>query len=142
MEGRSGRNACVPSTIFHIAHRSEWEGRGTAYRPDAFDSDGFVHGSTGDQIADTLSTWFEPGTDLVLVAFDESDLDVRWVDSHGDHRRFPHVHEPIPMDTVRWTIPFGGPDRDLVHSLAAALAGAAPSHHRDQMEHLRGLLTT
>jgi uncharacterized protein (DUF952 family) len=61
-------------------------------------ADGFIHLSTGDQVAETLRRHFAGKTDLLLVALDMEKLGeaVRWEPSRGG-ALFPHVYGVLPI---------------------------------------------
>ncbi len=64
-------------------------------------ADGFIHMSSGAQLAATIDTHFRGRTDLVLAAVDLTRLGeaVRWETSRGG-QLFPHLHGLLPMDAV------------------------------------------
>ena len=65
--------------------------------------DGFIHLSSGLQIACTLNTHFARQKDLLLIAFDIHDLDefLKWEPSRGGEL-FPHFYGPLPTKLARW----------------------------------------
>ena len=76
--------------------------RDGAFRGSAADmADGFVHLSSGAQIAATLDTHYGGRTDLVIAAVDLARLGdrVRWEASRGG-QMFPHLYGVLAMDAV------------------------------------------
>lgn len=93
------------STVFHIAHRREWEAAdlaGEGYAPPAFEVEGFIHCSTRAQVLPSAARHFEGAHDLVLVALDASvlggDLIPELAPSVGE--AFPHLYRPITAGDV------------------------------------------
>jgi len=73
--------------------------------------DGYIHFSTGAQVADTAARHFAGADDLMLVAVDAGRLGraLQWEPARaGD--LFPHLYEPLPLTAVSWTrrLPLGG----------------------------------
>jgi uncharacterized protein (DUF952 family) len=91
--------------IYKVCPESEWAEaveRGT-YRGSAVDlRDGFIHFSTGAQLAETLRRHFAGQSDLVLVEIDPKDLGdaLRWEPSRGGDL-FPHLYGPLPVSLAR-----------------------------------------
>lgn len=68
--------------------------------------DGFIHFSTGSQVAETAARHFAGIDDLMLVAVDTERLGaaLRWEPARsGD--LFPHLYEPLTVDSVVWARP-------------------------------------
>jgi uncharacterized protein (DUF952 family) len=93
------------SVVFHIAARAEWEAAIAAgsYRTGSLDAEGFIHCSTGEQVAGTANTLFARRTDLVLLFIDVERLEApvryeRVADPPG--AIFPHVFGPINLAAV------------------------------------------
>ena len=68
--------------------------------------DGFIHLSTGAQVAETAARHFAGQGDLVLIAVDADALGpaLRYERSRGGDL-FPHVYGPLPLSAVRWAAP-------------------------------------
>lgn len=66
-------------------------------------ADGFIHFSTADQLAETLSRHFRGQSGLVLLAVRTAEIaaDLRWEPSRGG-ALFPHLYAPLPMSAVAW----------------------------------------
>jgi uncharacterized protein (DUF952 family) len=91
--------------VYKVCSRSEWEAAvaAGAYRGSEVDRrDGFIHLSTGAQLAETLRRHFAGRRDLVLVAFDAESLAawLRWEPSRGGDL-FPHVYGELPVALAR-----------------------------------------
>ena len=93
--------------VFKIVDADEWhaaEAQGV-YRGSAADTrDGFIHLSTSEQLARTLTRHFPDADNLLLVAFDSDDLGaaLKWENS-GDEDDFPHLYGDLDLKLVRWT---------------------------------------
>jgi uncharacterized protein (DUF952 family) len=87
--------------IYKVCPATEWHDATSvgAYRGSAVDlRDGFIHFSTGAQLAETLRRHFAGQRDLVLVAVDPKDLGarLRWEPSRGGDL-FPHLYGELPV---------------------------------------------
>jgi len=91
--------------IFKIVPRPEWERAGAIYEGSAHDrADGFLHFSTGPQLAETLRRYYAGQDDLVLVAVDADALGtaLRWEYAASRGEDFPHLYGPLPRASVLW----------------------------------------
>ena len=63
--------------------------------------DGYIHFSTADQLAKTLSLHFAGQTDLVLLSVetDKIGTDIKWEPSRGG-ALFPHLYADLPLEAV------------------------------------------
>ena len=91
--------------------------RGRAdYTPDSYESVGFVHLSTPEQVHLPANRLFSGRTDLVLLRVDPARLTspVRWepgVPSDPESMRFPHLYGPLPIAAVTAVLDYRpGPD--------------------------------
>jgi uncharacterized protein (DUF952 family) len=96
-------------TIYKICEQAQWRAAEAAgqYRGSAADErDGFIHFSTGTQLAETASKHFAKAADLMLVAVDAAVLgtQLRWERSRGGDL-FPHLYAVLPLRAVRWARP-------------------------------------
>jgi uncharacterized protein (DUF952 family) len=94
--------------IFKIVPRAEWDAAGERYEGLAHDrADGFLHFSTGPQLAETLRRHYAGQDDLVLVAVDATSLGeaLRWEYAPSRDADFPHLYGPLPRQAVCWTRP-------------------------------------
>jgi uncharacterized protein (DUF952 family) len=97
------------TTIYKICERTSWrlaEQTGS-YGGSAVDArDGFIHFSTGAQLAETMEKHFAGGHDLLLVAVEADRLGpaLKWERSRGGDL-FPHLYAALPLSAVRWVKP-------------------------------------
>jgi uncharacterized protein (DUF952 family) len=93
------------SLVYKVCPASDWREAivtGT-YPGSAVDlRDGFIHFSTGAQLAETLRRHFAGQSDLVLVEIDPEDLGdaLRWEPSRGGDL-FPHLYGPLLVSLAR-----------------------------------------
>ena len=102
-----GAAVSVPraARVFKVAKRNAWSeacriGKFTGSADDA--RDGFIHLSALHQLSGTLARHFKGGTDLVLIAFESSELeeDLKWEASRNGEL-FPHLYAPLPASAAR-----------------------------------------
>jgi uncharacterized protein (DUF952 family) len=94
--------------IFKIVPRAGWDAAGAMYEGSAHDrADGFLHFSTGPQLAETLRRHYAGQDDLLLLAVDALGLGeaLRWEYAPSRGEDFPHLHGPLPRRAVRWMRP-------------------------------------
>jgi uncharacterized protein (DUF952 family) len=102
-----------PRAVYKICSAHEWReavATGT-YRGSAVDvRDGFIHLSTGVQLAETLRRHFAGQSDLVLVEVDPAELGdaLRWEPSRGGDL-FPHLYGALPVSLARSVSPVQAP---------------------------------
>ncbi|MFV0332507.1 MAG: DUF952 domain-containing protein [Tropicimonas sp.] len=96
--------------IFKIFRRSEWaafrDAGETAGAPVDL-ADGFIHFSSGAQLAQTAAKHFAGEDGLTLVAIDGDALgaDLHWEPSRGG-ALFPHLYNrPLRLEEVAWSRP-------------------------------------
>lgn len=90
--------------IFKVMPRADYESavNSGVYSGSAVDlSDGFIHFSTGGQLAETLRRHYAGQHDLVILAVPAAALggELRWEPSRGGDL-FPHLYAPLPIDLV------------------------------------------
>jgi uncharacterized protein (DUF952 family) len=95
--------------IYHLCRRTEWQAAEAAglYRGSSQDAaDGFIHFSTGAQLAASAAKHRAGQSDLVLVAVDPGALGdaLKWEAARGG-ALFPHLYGALPLRSVRWTAP-------------------------------------
>jgi uncharacterized protein (DUF952 family) len=101
--------------IYKICPESLWqeaEGRGALVGMPIDLADGYIHFSTGTQLAETLRLHFAGVDALIVAAVDTEKLgsDLRYEKSRGGEL-FPHLYGPLPMSAVTWVEPLLiGPD--------------------------------
>ena len=103
------------ATIFKICPAALWrvaEARGR-FDGMAIDlRDGYIHFSTGAQVAETAARYFAGEADLLLVAVDADRLGpaLRYEPSRGGDL-FPHLYDVLDAAAVLWAKPLPlGPD--------------------------------
>jgi uncharacterized protein (DUF952 family) len=96
-----------PRLVYKVCSAHEWReavATGT-YRGSAVDlRDGFIHLSTGAQLAETLRLHFAGQEDLVLVELDPTDLGeaLRWEPSASRRGElFPHLYGRLRVSLAR-----------------------------------------
>ena len=69
-------------------------------------TDGFIHFSTREQVAETAARHFEGQKDLLLVAVDGKALGDKLVyEPSRAGALFPHLYAPLTLDAVLWEKP-------------------------------------
>ena len=94
--------------IFKIVPRPEWESSSGDYQGSAHDrADGFLHFSTGPQLAETLRRYYAGQKDLMLIAVDPAALGaaLKWEYSSSRGEDFPHLYAPLSCDAMKWARP-------------------------------------
>ena len=95
--------------IYKICPSREWaqamEQR--SYTGSALDrKDGFIHFSTGVQVAGTLAKYYADASDLVLVAVEDTALGAALTfEPSRDGALFPHLYGDLPLTAVHWVKP-------------------------------------
>ena len=98
--------------IYHITSSGEWQKAQQAgqYTAPSLSQEGFIHASTGAQVAGTANLFFSGQGGLVLLVIDTTRLlsEVRFdaVHTHGDEQFFPHIYGPINLDAVSEVLDF------------------------------------
>lgn len=84
-------------------------------------ADGYIHFSTGAQLAETAAKHFAGQTELLLIAVDDSRLgaQLRYEPSRGG-ALFPHLYAPLDPKAVRWVAPLSL-EADGSHTIPADL---------------------
>lgn len=88
--------------LYHICDRATWAAARNAGAIRPGDGEGFVHLSTGDQVAASLARHFPGREDLVLLTVDPARLPCAPVWSHVPARAeaLPHLHADLPVEAV------------------------------------------
>ncbi|HSF94427.1 MAG TPA: DUF952 domain-containing protein [Thermohalobaculum sp.] len=111
--------------IYKILTAAEWAdlNRAGEFAGAAVDrADGFVHFSTGAQVAETAARHFAAQEGLMLLAFESQALGValKWEPSRGG-ALFPHLYGPLRLADMAWARPLPlGPQG--AHQFPAGLA--------------------
>ena len=95
---------------FKIVDADEWTAAKTvgAYAGSAVDlADGYIHLSTGDQLAETVRKHYAGRENLLLLTVDLTALGdmLVWEPSRGG-ALFPHIYGPLPVEAVTATRAF------------------------------------
>jgi uncharacterized protein (DUF952 family) len=95
--------------IYKICPRGLWweaEGQGRFDGAPVDRTDGYIHFSTADQLAETAEKHFRGQMDVLLVAVDPAALGpaLRWERGRGD-ALFPHLYGSLPLSAVLWVRP-------------------------------------
>ncbi|WP_299886864.1 DUF952 domain-containing protein [uncultured Ruegeria sp.] len=100
--------------IYKIFRADEWahlQANGASDGAPIDVTDGFVHFSSAEQVAETAAKHFAGVQDLVLLACDAAAMghDLKWEVSRGG-AEFPHLYRQIQMTDVVWSrpLPFDG----------------------------------
>ncbi|MBB4197411.1 uncharacterized protein (DUF952 family) [Rhodoblastus sphagnicola] len=109
--------------VYKITPRDEWAAatqRGLYEGAPVDLRDGFIHFSTAGQVEETAARHFAGQTNLLLVAFDETDLGEKLVfePSRGG-ALFPHLYAPLNPALARSVHPL--PLRDGAHDFSGLL---------------------
>jgi uncharacterized protein (DUF952 family) len=97
--------------IYHLCLADAWQvaaAAGVYEGTDLDRRDGFIHCSSGEQVADSVARYY-PGTDVVLLTIDPTlvEGEVKWEES--SRGLFPHIYGRVPVTAVtgveflRWT---------------------------------------
>jgi uncharacterized protein (DUF952 family) len=100
----------APDDLIHITTPAAWSAAQEAGSVAAtMATEGFVHCSTGAQLAGTLSRHFAGAGALVGLLLDPARVgDLRWEESAAG-QVFPHVYNPLPLDAVLGVEPLAAP---------------------------------
>lgn len=90
--------------IYKILGAGEWSAaleRGVFEGSQVDLQDGYIHFSTGAQLAQTAAKWFRDRQDLVILEVEATDLaDLRFEPARGGDL-FPHLYGVLPARLVR-----------------------------------------
>ena len=88
--------------IFHIAVAREWADATTAYRPEDFEDEGFIHCSTASQVMKVARRLFRGRADLVLLRIDPDlvDPEIRLENLDGGDELYPHIYGELDLSAV------------------------------------------
>jgi uncharacterized protein (DUF952 family) len=98
-----------PDDLVHLATPAQWATAKEAGRvaPPSLEDEGFVHCSTGAQVAATIERHYPDHDELVLLRLDPVAVEdaLRWEESRPGEV-FPHVYRALRLDdvvtAVRW----------------------------------------
>lgn len=113
----------MSAVILHLTARSDWQAAQAAgaYTAPSLESEGFIHCSTGTQIASVANRFYAGRHGLVVLVIDPARLraELRWeppahpgpVEAAATGELFPHVYGPIDLQAVVRVIDWEpGPD--------------------------------
>ena len=110
--------------VYKICTEADWaEAQRTGALPPSADDrrDGFIHLSSGAQVASTAARHFADAENLTLLAIERERIlsDLEWERSRGGDL-FPHLYSTLPVDAVAWArpMPLGDDGRHRVPELA------------------------
>jgi glutathione S-transferase len=89
--------------IFHLVAPAIWESqaKAPAYRADSLGSEGFIHCSTGDQVAGSANRFYADHDCLLLLHIDPDRLTSPLrEEASGSGEVFPHIYGPINREAV------------------------------------------
>jgi len=109
--------------IYHIATASDWEQAQrdgeytTSTRGRTLAEEGFIHGSTAEQVAPVANMIYKGEPDLLVLVIDVDRVgpEVRHEQVPGWATPFPHIYGPLNAEAVMKTQPLEpGPDGQFV----------------------------
>jgi uncharacterized protein (DUF952 family) len=115
------------STIYHIATAADWQQAcrdgqyTTSTRGRTLAQQGFIHGSTAEQVAPVANMIYKGEPDLVVLVIDTERVgpEIKYEQVSGWDAPFPHIYGPLNADAVVETRPLRpGPDGEYSFSAA------------------------
>ena len=87
--------------IVHIASPAAWADARMSglYKVDSLVTEGFIHFSRWDQLADTARRYYDGVPDLIVLVVDPARLPVRLENG------FPHLYGELPVEAVTEVLP-------------------------------------
>jgi len=103
--------------IFHITTAEEWSlaQQSGSYSHPSLASDGFIHLSSGDQVAATIDRYYENTAGLILLEVDPERVRpgaLVWEASTGGED-FPHLYGELNLDAVTHVHVWEGTNPDI-----------------------------
>jgi len=97
------RMAMLVYKIFRAGEWAELCDTGSTVGAAVDRQDGFVHLSTGAQVAETVAKHFADETGLAILALETDDLGdaLKWEPSRGGDL-FPHLYRVLEIDDILW----------------------------------------
>ena len=88
--------------LYHILATADWSERTETYFSPTFESDGFIHCSTAQQVEGVARRLFSGRDDLLVLTIDPGRLrsQVRYENLEGGEEQFPHIYGPLNVDAV------------------------------------------
>jgi uncharacterized protein (DUF952 family) len=98
-----------PDDLVHLSTPEQWAAAQEAgeVAPPSLAEEGFVHCSTGAQVAGTIARHYADHADLVLLRLDPTALadDLRWEESRPGEV-YPHVYRALRLTAVVAAVPW------------------------------------
>ena len=92
------------TVLLHIISKQEAEKAKASgiYKPDSFNSEGFIHCSYPHQVCRVANHLFKGSTDLVLLEIDKTQLTCEVIDEdlYESGELFPHIYGELPWEKV------------------------------------------
>lgn len=92
------------AALLHITSKQEAETAKSfgVYKPNNFNSEGFIHCSYPNQVCRVANRLFKGSTDLVLLEIDKTQLTCEVIDEdlYESGELFPHIYGELPWETV------------------------------------------
>jgi uncharacterized protein (DUF952 family) len=94
--------------IYHVADADDWQLalRQGVYRISTrgrtLEQEGFIHASTGNQVARVANAFYRGAENLVVLAADTERIgpEIRYERAPGSDELFPHIYGPLNVDAV------------------------------------------
>ena len=106
--------------IFHITTREAFRKEAASYSPEKFQTEGFIHCSTPDQVVKVADARFRGQSGLVLLCIetDKVQPEIRYENLEGGQELFPHIYGELNTDAVLQIVEFA-PGADGYFTLPA-----------------------
>ncbi|KZD23832.1 DUF952 domain-containing protein [Tardiphaga robiniae] len=96
--------------LLHIVLRSVWiaaEQQGQPYKGNTFETEGFIHCSTPEQVIEVANYLYHGIDGLILLKIDPSKVTspIRYEDA-GNGKLYPHIYGPLDLEAIVGTIDF------------------------------------
>jgi len=90
--------------MFHITTQDAWDeaARAGSYRADTLETEGFIHCSSAEQVAEVANVRFRGREDLVLLWIEPERVraEIKYEDASDGSGTFPHIYGPLDIDAV------------------------------------------
>jgi uncharacterized protein (DUF952 family) len=90
--------------LFHVTTKDDWKqfNNSGSYEPESFDSDGFIHCSTGEQVEATANRIFGEYDEILLLVIDATTLheDIKYEEDEEIGESFPHLYTPLNTNAI------------------------------------------
>lgn len=94
----------VDDLIFHVTQIQQWEEHKKygEYIPESLDTEGFIHCSKGNQVANVANRKFAGQQDLLLLVIDRATVksNIKYEIDDETGEKYPHIYGPLNMDAV------------------------------------------